>query len=238
MDGPLYQRQEEIDLENSGDSLALIARHITPGSEVLELGVATGYFSRFLNEKRQCTVDGVEVDPGMAEQAAPWCRRLVVADLERERLADHLPPAAYDYVVCADVLEHLADPDAVLGQLSGMLKAGGRVIASIPNVAYAGLLLSLIEGDLDYRDVGLLDKTHRRFYTRKSSIDLFSRLGFRVEATEPVLLELEASELFEKLNHAVVPLKDYFCSRPEALAYQYVIVAAPAGAAEPGAGAP
>lgn len=227
----VYSRSGEIDIDNSSDSLAVIARQTEPGSEVLELGVATGYFSRFLVEKLGCTVDGAELDPVMAGQAGRWCRRLVVMDLERERLAGNFDAGAYGTVVCADVLEHLEDPAPVLRELGEMLKPGGRVIASIPNAAYAGVILDLIEGDFLYRDEGLLDRTHLRLYTRSGFEELLRTLGYVIEGIETVPLPLEASEFFERLNHLAVPLKNYFYSLPGADAYQYVFTATPPQAA-------
>lgn len=225
----IYERSEEIDITNSGDSLALIARQIARGSEVLELGVATGYFSRFLTEQLACQVDGVEIDPVMAEEARRWCRSMAIADLNRERLADHFPPASYDVVVCADVLEHLADPADILKQAAGMLKPGGRVIASIPNVAYIGLVLGLMEGEFEYRGEGILDRTHTHFFSRRKLLELLEGAGYETLTVQPVRLSLEQSEFFERLDHMFLPLSRYLLTRPDADVYQYVVAARPAG---------
>ncbi len=221
----IYQRKVNPD---SGDSLALIARRIPPGSTVLELGVATGYFSRFLTEEMGCTVDGVERDPGMAEAARQWCRQLLVGDLERERLADHFQEEVYDAIIAADVLEHLYDPGAVLSQAGRLLKPEGRVVISIPNTAYGGLILDLIAGSFQYRDEGLLDRTHIRFYTRASFLGLLESLGFEIESVEPVQMAFEQSEFFGRLSRLPVPLKNYIFSRPDACAYQFIVEARPA----------
>lgn len=211
----------------SGDSLALIAARIAPGSTVLELGLATGYFSRYLTEQKQCQVDGVELDEAMAEKARPWCRTLLVADLEQVRLDEHFPQGAYDYIICADVLEHLYKPDALLAQLKGLLKGDGRVIISIPNIAYGGLILDLIAGNFRYRDEGLLDRTHIRFYTRSGFLALMESLGYGVDDVEPVNMAFEDSEFYTRLEGLSVPLKNYLFSRPDADAYQFIVVARP-----------
>ncbi|MHB1391307.1 MAG: class I SAM-dependent methyltransferase [Thermoleophilia bacterium] len=220
----VYQR--EIDI-NSGDSLALIAGKIARGSRVLELGTATGYFSRFLKEQLDCRVDGMELDAGMAESAAPYCEKLVVGDMQQEKLADHFDAAVYDFIVCADVLEHLFSPEAVLEQLPPLLKPGGRVLISIPNVGYAGLVLDLIEGGFQYRQEGILDRTHIRFFTRGSFEGFLFESGFRVESVEPVRRPFEESEFFGRLDPLPVPLKNYLFARPDADAYQFVFVASP-----------
>lgn len=222
----VYQREIDID---SGDSLALIARKVTRGSRVLELGVATGYFSRFLKEKLGCTVDGVELDAAMAAEAKPHCGKLVVGDLGKERLLDHFAPAAYDFIICADVLEHLFSPEAVLEQLPALLVPGGKVIVSIPNVGYAGVILDLIEGGFQYREEGILDRTHIRFFTRGSFEGFLSTAGYEVESVEPVRRAFEESEFFGRLDMFPVPLKNYLFARPDADAYQFVFVVQPAG---------
>ncbi|MFA5810310.1 MAG: class I SAM-dependent methyltransferase [Thermoleophilia bacterium] len=224
----IYERSEEIDITNSGDSLALIARQVGEGSEVLELGVATGYFSRFLTERLGCKVDGVEIDPIMAEEARPQCRSLVVADLNEARLADHFPRASYDLLICADVLEHLADPRDILRQAEEMLRPGGMVIMSIPNVAYIGLVLGLLEGEFEYRGEGILDRTHRHFFSRRKLLELLKSSGYEAVQVEPVHLPLEQSEFFERLDHMSLPLTRYLLSRPDADVYQYVVAAKPA----------
>ncbi len=223
--GHTYRRLVDLDGQ---DSLAAIARRITPGSCVLELGVATGYFSRLLKERLGCVVDGVDLAADMAEEARPWCRRLLVADLEREALADHFPRHCYDFIVCADVLEHLRDAGAILTQLPELLAEGGKVLASVPNVAYAGLLAELVAGEFRYRDEGLLDRSHLRFFTRASFERLLQDHGFSVEAVEPVRLPFERSEFRHLLREGGM-LPPEFVVGPDADAYQYVFSAVPAG---------
>lgn len=221
----VYKR--DVD-SGSGDSLALVAGHVTGGSRVLELGVATGYFSRYLKEELGCSVDGVELEAAMAAEAAPHCGKMLVGDLAEERLVDHFEPGAYDFVICADVLEHLYSPEAVLGQLPELLTPDGRVIVSIPNVAYAGVILDLIAGGFQYRDEGILDRTHIRFFTRGSFEGLLSTQGFAVESVEAVHRPFEESEFFGRLDRMPVPLKNYLFSLPDADAYQFVFVIRPA----------
>lgn len=220
----VYQR--EIDL-NSGDSLALIAGKIVRGSRVLELGTATGYFSRFLKEELDCKVDGMELNAEMAESAAPYCGKLVVGDMQREHLADYFEAATYAFIICADVLMHLFSPEAVLEQLPLLLKPGGKVIISIPNVGYAGLVLDLIEGGFQYREEGILDRTHIRFFTRGSFEGFLSENGYQVETVEPVRRAFEESEFFGRLDPLPVPLKNYLFAKSDADAYQFVFVVSP-----------
>lgn len=220
--GHRYSRRIDLD---SQDSLARIARKIKRGSRILELGVATGYFSRFLRKKLECVVDGVEIDPVMAEEAKPWCRKLLVGDLEQVCLSEHFPQRSYDHVVCADVLEHLRDPAYVLEQLPDLLNRNGNVLISIPNIAYAGLILELISGGFSYRDEGLLDRTHLRFFTKTSFLDLLQTLSYTIVEVDRVHLPFEMSEFASIVEQADPLLRDRLAALPDSDVYQYIITA-------------
>jgi 2-polyprenyl-3-methyl-5-hydroxy-6-metoxy-1,4-benzoquinol methylase len=84
-------------------------------------------------------------------------------DLDQVDLRDIFVGEQYDCIVCADVLEHLKSPERVLEQCRHLLKPGGRLLTSVPNAAYCGLLAELLLGEFRYRDEGLLDRTHLRF---------------------------------------------------------------------------
>ncbi len=207
------------------DSLAHIIRLIRPGSRVLELGAAVGYLSEYLSREAACNVDAVELDPDMAREARRYCNRFLVCDLQREILSRHFPGRYYDYVILADVLEHLTDPERVLRQLPGFLRPGGRLLVSVPNTAYAGLILELISGDLRYRPEGLLDRTHVRLFTRASILRLLKDCAFRIESIEPVQLPYEHSEFHDLMATTDPDWMDRLTALPDANAYQFVISA-------------
>src|SRR6185436_7844996 len=94
--------------------------------------------------------------------------------------ADALPlaPASLDCIVCADVLEHLRDPERALRLLLRYLAPDGLLVASIPNVRHASVLLPLlVEGRFRYQDEGILDRTHLRFFTLHEIVELLTRAG-------------------------------------------------------------
>jgi 2-polyprenyl-3-methyl-5-hydroxy-6-metoxy-1,4-benzoquinol methylase len=154
----------------------MIAERVAPGERVLDVGAGEGALALALKEKG-CRVVCLEVDPGQAEAARAKGLEVKVHNIEREGL-NGLGP--FDIVVCADVLEHLLDPDAALKKLKGALAPGGRLLTSIPNVAFYGVRLRLLAGRWDYTDTGILDRTHLRFYTRKTSRRLLEEAGLRV----------------------------------------------------------
>jgi 2-polyprenyl-3-methyl-5-hydroxy-6-metoxy-1,4-benzoquinol methylase len=92
-----------------------------------------------------------------------------------------LPEAYFDCVICNDVLEHLADPYSVLFALKEKLSDNGVVVFSLPNVRHLGNLKNLlVKKDWQYRDAGILDATHLRFFTEKSIRRMFDDLGFEL----------------------------------------------------------
>jgi 2-polyprenyl-3-methyl-5-hydroxy-6-metoxy-1,4-benzoquinol methylase len=220
----------------SGNSLALLADRIPAGAIVLELGPAGGYFTRHLHETLHCTVDAVEIDPLMADAARVWCRTMIVGNLETLDLPALLPAHSYDVVLMADVLEHLRDPAPVLQQLHSLLKADGCCLISVPNVAYGGLIVSLLGGEFEYREEGLLDQTHLRFYTRRSLAQLLVHTGWFPGGWQPVPLSFWDSEFRTRLETLPTALVDLLASRPELSCYQWLVEAraeASAQAVEP-----
>lgn len=197
-----------------------VRRSVRAGGVVFEGGVSSGYFARVLVEAGY-TVDGAEIDPAAAAEAARVCRQVVVGDLGTLDL-DRLAPA-YDGLVFGDTLEHLADPVALLRRLRPRLAEGGALVVSIPNIANWAVRLGLLAGRFRYTERGILDRTHLRFYTARTVREMLAEAGFRTDelvATVPVPLVGWRPVLW--LAHRIGNL------RPSLFAYTFVIVARPA----------
>ncbi len=145
---------------------------------VLEIGCGAGELGRLLKE-RGCTVAGVELVPEAADVARRHLDRVVTADVEAGPLP--FPPRSFDALIFADVLEHLIDPWRVLREGVELLAPGGCVIASVPNVQNADVIWRLLRGRWDYRERGILDRGHLRFFTLQGIRDLFAQAGLAVE---------------------------------------------------------
>lgn len=229
----LYQRA--VREGDSHDSLALIAALIEPGQTVLDLGMGTGALGHYLSQRQACVVDGVTLNPAEAAIARSWYRQALVADLDRDSLDTMLGGQRYDCIVCADVLEHLKAPQNILAQCKALLQPGGRIVASIPNAGYCGLVAELMQGDFRYRPEGLLDNTHLRFFTRTSVQRFFTENGWHIQSIQTTQRSLPASEFriaFDSLPPAVAR---YLLALPDALTYQFISVLQPQDHAGPGA---
>ena len=160
-----------------GDVAALVPRECRT---ILEVGSGFGSLGRVLMARQSCTVDGVEINPDAAVHLEGAYRRFWIGDVERVEMAGAMPD--YDCLLFPDVLEHLVDPWATVERFCRVLRPGGVVVASIPNVRNLALLYRLIVlGTWEYEASGLLDRGHLRFFTRKSIAEMFARSGLEIE---------------------------------------------------------
>jgi 2-polyprenyl-3-methyl-5-hydroxy-6-metoxy-1,4-benzoquinol methylase len=153
---------------------------------LLDVGCAQGKFGmNLLRDNRELEIWGVEPFEDAAEVARERLTRVINTTVE-DSLAG-LPEGYFDCAVFNDSLEHLADPWAVLGQLKTKLAPRATVVASIPNIRYFHVIKQLLqEADFEYAPYGVLDKTHLRFFTKKSMQRLFIESGYRVERIEGI----------------------------------------------------
>lgn len=161
-------------------------RYINPLSrKVLEVGCGHGRFGRSLKEAQGAHVTGIDISHEAIRVAKDNLDRAIALDLDVEPLP--FEESEFDCIVCNDVLEHLLDPWSVVKRLSCLLKPGGELIASIPNIRHHKVLRPLIwPGEWRYADIGILDRTHLRFFTRRSIIELIESGGLHVRLVEGV----------------------------------------------------
>lgn len=152
---------------------------------ILDVGCAKGFLGKAVKQRQACHITGVEYVPEIAGAARENLDHVICGDIEI--LAKALPRHYYDCIILADVLEHLKYPGQVLLQLRECLTADGIFIISLPNVRHWSVLGDLLEGKWNYVDAGILDKTHLRFFTRASMLDLFNSTGLVVCHTEEII---------------------------------------------------
>lgn len=169
----------EVDLSDRNNSRTLMIEMVGSNKRVLEVGCASGYISKVLTA-RGCRVIGIEIDPEAATAAKEYCEDVVVGDVEDLDLAEMFGERCFDAVLFGDVLEHLRDPLSAIRVCKPLIDLGGFVVASMPNIAHGSVRLSLVKGHFDYQNLGLLDETHLRFFTKDSIEKLFRDAGFAV----------------------------------------------------------
>ena len=217
-----------MDQQEGLNSLSALADQVPENSKVLDLGCGAGVLGQFLALQKKCTVDGVTLSQHEAALARPHYRDLLVADLEGINLAQAFAGRQYDRIICADVLEHLRNPEQILDACHSLLAPKGELLASIPNASYSGLLLELMQGEFRYRTEGLLDRTHLRFFTRHSLIRFFTEKGWAINALSTIKRPLDDSE-FKAIHPDSLPpaVIRYLLALPDALTYQFICITRP-----------
>lgn len=165
------------DFEGSSHRILLdmIRRHARRGGRLLDLGAAGGELGSALRDHFAYRI-GFEYNVDCVGELCGRFDQVVVADLETLK---HLP-GDIDAIVLADVLEHLRSPASALALVRAALRDDGRVFISVPNIANITVRLGLLFGIFEYRDRGILDHTHLRFYTRRTIRREVERAGFRI----------------------------------------------------------
>lgn len=176
----------QYDFDPTDNSTAArLCRLVGHDKAVLELGCAAGSMSKVLQRHYGCTITGIEYDAAAAELARPYCEEVHVADLEKTP-ASTLTSQQFDVVLMADVLEHLRDSAFHIRDVKQLLRPGGRLVMSVPNIAHNGILAQLWCGQFNYTDTGILDNTHVRFFTPHSLRALLEAAGLTIDHSDTV----------------------------------------------------
>lgn len=151
----------------------------TDAKTILDVGCSSGGLAAGLKRARDgVVVVGLELNDESASQAESHCDEVIVGRFPEAAPADR----TFDCIVFNDVLEHLVDPWTALVRARSMLSSTGSVVATIPNMRYWPVLRRLVmHGEWQYEDLGVMDRTHLRWFTRSSMVGLFETSGYRVE---------------------------------------------------------
>lgn len=177
-DAPVSALRYDSRSADPHESSGLLMAMIPQGARVLDIGCGTGSISGMIRGLRRADVLGIEPHPERAKKAEEEGIKVVNGVYSDEIPKNH---GTFDVVLFADVLEHLADPIHVLEQVKSALAPGGRVLASIPNVAHWSVRLRLLAGTFDYQPTGIMDATHLRWFTREGARRLFHGAGYEIE---------------------------------------------------------
>ncbi len=149
-----------------------------------DLGCGAGGTLNLLKDKyANIWLSGLEMDATSAQAARGIAHEIWCEDADKFDFTAHIEPGSLDLVLCLDVLEHLVDPWSVVKKLSPLLGKGGTLITSLPNIRYHKLVKTLlVDGDFSYTDEGLMDRTHLRFFVRKTAEQLVTCGGLTLKS--------------------------------------------------------
>jgi len=153
--------------------------YIKPDTTLLDFGCSTGYFGSLIKKAKQVKVYGVEVSKDI-DEARKVLDGVYGFDLDGQ-WPKEIYERTYDYLFFGDVLEHLKTPGEVLKKAAKLLKKGGKVFISIPNIAHISTRLELLLGNFEYEPMGILDNTHLKYFTLSSFTQLANDAGYQIE---------------------------------------------------------
>ena len=159
----------------------LIDRIPSGARNVLDVGCGYGRMGRGIRERLgDVELVGIEKDPLRANEAKIHYDRIILEDATQ--WVPDIPRESVDVIVFADVIEHVQDPGALISRYLHCLSPSGVVLMSVPNVRYHKVLKDLAEGHFRYEEAGILDRSHLRFFTRESMLELLGEAGLWVES--------------------------------------------------------
>jgi 2-polyprenyl-3-methyl-5-hydroxy-6-metoxy-1,4-benzoquinol methylase len=193
------------------------AKFFGNGETVLDVGCGPGYLAEYLATQKNCTVVGVEQDPRLAEIARRVCAQVYEVNLETEGLRKI--KGKFTAIFFGDIIEHVRNAEGLLQQASKLLEVGGRVIVSTPNFVHIKNRVRVLFGTFEYRDAGLLDRTHVHFYTKRTLYALLDASGYRVVKIDFTTGVMNLASLRNRALHVLA--KAY----PNLFAYQFIVAA-------------
>lgn len=177
-----YHNEEfDVDETNENVNVAMLARFVSSGQSVLDIGCGEGKLGSVLRRKN-CLMVGIEIDEKAGRYAVDKAGyrdvyRINVENMdetEESYLNLKKKYGKFDFVALIDVLEHVLNPTSVLMNALKLLKDGGKILISVPNVNNADILLNLMRGHFNYREAGVLDNTHAKYFTKRSFAEWIS----------------------------------------------------------------
>jgi len=200
------------------DILKLIPNKV---KKILDVGCSTGILGEQIRNRNAAEVIGIEINREVAQIAQKKIDKVITENIEKIKLNNYFSYKYFDCIIFADVLEHLKDPWKVLKEVVNFLSSEGIIIASIPNVRHFSTIISLcLKGYWPYKDRGIHDKNHLRFFTFKNIKEMFYISGLEILCIKRNYRIIEKPSKFNMLSKyfAIIPFRDL-------LTFQYIVVA-------------
>ena len=197
---------------------------------LIEVGCSSGALAReYKKINPACNYLGIDIDEEYTKLASKHCDATLTMNINDADEAFYSAHCATDCWIFGDTLEHLQDPWQVLRNIRKSIPDHGNIIACIPNAQHWSLIVKLSIGDFRYEKQGLLDKTHLRWFTRQTIIELFAETGFKIEKAASRIFDEPSREIFLPIigELAKASGNDPATAIVDATPLQYVISANP-----------
>lgn len=197
----------ELSLDKN-TSLGKIIDLIQDQSTILEFGPGNGRMTQYLQKEKKCEVSIVEFDEELLEAASVFSCDQFLGNIEDLEWCDYFKEKKFDYIIFADVLEHLRYPEKILLEVQKFLGKHGRILISFPNITHNSVLINLFNNRFEYDEYGILDETHLRFYDQNTFFKLFKKLGLNIILVDYTFAEVGNN--FIKNSYDDLPLEVQF----------------------------
>ena len=185
-------------------SHSIIVKNVHSGKKILDLGCSDGIIGNYLNKHKNCEVFGCDINEESIKIAKSrnCYKKIFHSDLDIDKTLDEgIELYSFDYVIIADVLEHLKNPENAIELACKYLKNNGEILICVPNIANENVIVNLMNDKFNYNDLGILDNTHLRFFTENSFIDFINNLNKKFQDFSLKCDLLEKIKLFDKNDY-------------------------------------
>ena len=217
-----------INLNNDNSNYTLALSGIKNSSRVLDVGCASGMIGEFLFNEKKCEVVGIEYDDNFIEKAREKKVYKDLFQIDLNNADNQFNPnyiGYFDYILLADVIEHVYSPEQTINSLKKLLKTDGVFIFSIPNISHGSIKLKLLNNKFEYTPMGLLDETHIRFFTIDNVISLMNKTGLEIKSLERVFEGFwKTAQIHDESDYSGAVLR-YVKKDLESYSYQYIVIA-------------
>lgn len=172
------------------------------GIKILDIGCGTGVLGAFFKNEQECEVYGIEINENAYTEAKKNLNQVIKANVEILELP--FEACFFDAIILGDVLEHLISPVSTIKKLLKVLKPGGKIHITVPNIRYWRVILDLvIKDEWEYKSWGILDYTHLRFFTKKSIINLMLNNNIKVVDSQWVIQKPSKSHFINLISFKI-----------------------------------
>ena len=203
---------------------AIITRMVPVGSRVLEIGAGPGSITKELKRRKNCHVTALDIDEQYIERLTEFCDAAYQVDLNNPGWPRVLENEdKFDVVIAADVLEHLRDPWKTLPEILSLIDDDGEILISLPHVGHCGVAACLINSNFDYREEGLLDRTHIRFFGLKNIQDLINGARLNIIDAQFIVRRPESTEFASQWSQLSTEVQQSLLNGKYSCIYQVVV---------------
>ena len=203
-------------------SVSIILNYIIPRTTILEFGPGNGELTKFLKEEYGCKIYTIEIDKELHDISKQYAVDSICCDADGLEWSKKFKNIEFDYIIFADVLEHLRNPQYVLLHAVQLLKPNGNILFSIPNIAHNDIILNLINNKFVYTEEGLLDKTHIHFFTYNSIVEMFQRIGLKHIEIDKIIKQTGFTEINIDIDLIPQEILDIVKDKEYGDVYQFV----------------